>query len=300
MQACRILNGNVISESVLSELKQEVAGLVAATGRRPGLAVILATDRPDSASYVKKKREACERVGIHSFHYKLPPSSRQQDVLEIINDLNKNKDCHGILVQLPLPKHMDQNFVLDSIQANKDVDGFHPFNLGELAIVSRQPKFAACTPTGCMELLRRAGVKVEGKHAVVVGRSQIVGLPMALLLERANATVTIAHSKTHDLGAIVRQGDIIVAASGQALMIKGEWIKPGAAVIDVGVNFIKDPTKKSGLRMVGDVEFETARLRAGVITPVPGGVGPMTIACLMRNCVQSFKYAMKEEEGRNH
>ncbi|KAJ4460610.1 putative Bifunctional protein FolD 2 [Paratrimastix pyriformis] len=284
-----ILDGNSIAKEVMNDVRRDVDALFKQYGRRPGLAAILVGDRGDSQSYVKKKVEACKSCGIHSFFYHRPELTSQRELGELVGELNNNPNCHGILVQLPLPKQINQNQILDMVAAEKDVDGFHPFNLGELCITSRQPKFVACTPLGCMELLKRANVALAGKSAVVVGRSQTVGLPMAQLLQRANATVTVAHSKTPNLAALLRTADVVVAATGQPLMVKGEWIKEGAAVIDVGINFVKDPTRKTGLKMVGDVDFETAAKRAGVITPVPGGVGPMTVAMLMRNTAQSAR-----------
>jgi len=264
-------------------------------GRKPGLAVILVGARGDSQAYVKKKVDACKACGIKSFSYRLPETAKQKDVLEIINELNRNPECHSTLVQLPLPKGMNQNAVLDQIAFEKDVDGFHPFNLGELCITTRVPRFVACTPTGCMEMLKRSGVPIEGRSAIVLGRSQIVGLPMAMLLQRANATVTIAHSKTPNMPELCKKADIVVAAIGKPQFVKGSWLKKGAAVLDVGINLIRDPSKKSGLRMVGDVDFESALPQAGVITPVPGGVGPMTVAMLMRNTVESARRFFKAQ-----
>lgn len=200
----------------------------------------------------------------------------------------------GILVQLPLPKHINEEKILSEISIEKDVDGFHPLNIGKLAMKGREPLFVPCTPKGCMELLSRSGVTVKGKRAVVVGRSNIVGLPVSLLLLKADATVSVVHSRTPDPESIVREADIVIAAAGQAMMIKGDWIKPGAAVIDVGTNSIDDPTRKSGYRLVGDVDFAAASKVAGYLTPVPGGVGPMTVAMLLKNTVDGAKRGIVE------
>ncbi|XP_058008648.1 bifunctional protein FolD 2 isoform X2 [Hevea brasiliensis] len=235
------------------------------------------------------KRKACAEVGIKSFDIDLPEQISEAELISKVHELNANPDIHGILVQLPLPKHINEEKVLIEIHLEKDVDGFHPLNIGKLAMKGREPLFVPCTPKGCLELLSRSGITIKGKNAVVVGRSNIVGLPVSLLLLKADATVTIVHSRSDDQERIIRGADIIIAAAGQAMMIKGSWIKPGAAVIDVGTNAIDDPSKKSGYRLVGDVDYKEACKVAGWITPVPGGVGPMTVAMLLKNTLDSAK-----------
>ena len=252
-----------------------------------GLATVLVGDRPDSASYVASKQKACRELGMVSFHHQLPGDATQEQVESLVTSLNGDPQVHGILVQLPMPGHIDEERVLRLINIEKDVDGFSPLNIGRLAQKGREPLFVPCTPNGCIYLLEQAGVTIEGAHAVVLGRSNIVGMPAALLLISRNATVTVCHSRTHDLPGIVRQADILIAAIGKPGMVRGDWIKPGAAVIDVGINSIPDATKKSGHRLVGDVNFEEALEVAGFLTPVPGGVGPMTIAMLMKNTLRA-------------
>jgi methylenetetrahydrofolate dehydrogenase (NADP+) / methenyltetrahydrofolate cyclohydrolase len=224
-----------------------------------------------------------------SITHRLAATATQQEVEDLVRSLNADPAVNGILVQLPLPKGLDEQAVLDLISLNKDVDGFHPMNIGELVMKGRTPQFIPCTPAGCIELLVRSGIKISGANAVVVGRSNIVGIPVAALLNNADATVTICHSRTKDLPGKVREADIVVAAIGKPEFVKGDWIKPGAAVIDVGINSVPDATKKSGQRLVGDVAFDEACSTAGWITPVPGGVGPMTIAMLLKNTVRAFK-----------
>ncbi|XP_065621727.1 bifunctional protein FolD 2 isoform X1 [Quercus suber] len=255
----------------------------------PGLAVVIVGNRKDSQSYVSMKRKACAEVGIKSFDIDLPEQVSEADLVAKVHELNANPDVHGILVQLPLPKHINEERVLTEISIEKDVDGFHPLNIGKLAMKGREPLFHPCTPKGCLELLSRSGITIKGKKVVVVGRSNIVGLPVSLLLLKADATVTIVHSHSQDPERIIRDADIIIAAAGQAMMVKGSWIKPGAAVIDVGTNAIDDPSKKSGYRLVGDVDFPEACKVAGWITPVPGGVGPMTVAMLLKNTLEGAK-----------
>ncbi|BBG93242.1 Amino acid dehydrogenase family protein [Prunus dulcis] len=259
--------------------------------------------RKDSQSYVSMKRKACAEVAIKSLDIDLPEDVSQDDLIAKVHELNANPDVHGILVQLPLPKHINEEKVLSEISIEKDVDGFHPLNIGKLAMKGREPLFLPCTPKarhlsyGCLELLSRSGINIKGKKAVVVGRSNIVGLPVSLLLLKADATVTVVHSHSHDPESIIREADIIIAAAGQAMMlkvvlktmIKGSWIKPGAAVIDVGTNAIDDSSRKSGYRLVGDVDFQEACKVAGWVTPVPGGVGPMTVAMLLKNTLDGAK-----------
>ncbi len=284
-----LIDGKEIAATIRQEIAAEVAEMKEATGRVPGLATVLVGARTDSATYVRMKKRACEEVGITSFSHDLPVDISQEDLLQVVSDLNANSAVHGILVQLPLPDHIDDETVLGAISLEKDVDGFHPLNIGRLSMKRRDPLFVPCTPKGCIELLDRTGVEIEGKRAVVLGRSNIVGLPVAMLLLHRNATVTICHSRTKDLPGVVREADILIAAVGRAEMVKGDWIQPGAVVIDVGVNAVDDSSKKKGYRLVGDVDFEEAMEVAGAITPVPGGVGPMTIAMLLRNTMDSAK-----------
>jgi methylenetetrahydrofolate dehydrogenase (NADP+)/methenyltetrahydrofolate cyclohydrolase len=273
-----IIDGKTIAQQVRAELKVRTDALKA-RGITPGLAVIIVGEDPASKIYVANKIKACAELGLHSEHIVMSADTPEATLLAKIDELNNDPKIHGFLVQLPVPKHIDSNKVLLAIDPNKDVDGFHPVNVGALA--TGNMRFAPCTPWGCMKLLEKAGVSIEGKHAVVVGRSNIVGKPMALLLLQANATVTICTSKTVDLAKHTRDADILVVATGRAKMITGDMIKPGAAVIDVGMN--RDENGK----LCGDVDFDSAKEVAGWITPVPGGVGPMTITMLVANTVQS-------------
>mgnify|MGYP000751895593 CR=1 FL=1 len=274
-----IIDGKSIAAEIENELRSEVESLKA-QGVEPGLAVVLVGDDPASKVYVGRKKKACERLGINSFEYALPADTPEDYVLNLVAELNSRKDVNGILVQLPLPEQIDSKKVLLTIDPSKDVDGFHPINVGSL-FVDESP-LPPCTPAGVMELLARTGVELKGKHAVVVGRSNIVGKPVAIMLLKQHATVTICHSRTVNLPEVCRSADVLVAAVGKPEMIRGDWIKPGAVVIDVGVNRLD-----SGL--VGDVEFAGASQIASAITPVPGGVGPMTIAMLMRNTIKATR-----------
>lgn len=278
----QLIDGKVIAQNVRDGVAAEVAKRKAAGKSQPTLATVLVGDRPDSVSYVTSKGKACEELGMGSVSHHLSADITQEELEKLVKKLNANKKVNGILVQLPLPAHLNEERVLQLINIEKDVDGFSPINIGRLAQKGREPLFVPCTPYGCIYLLEQAGVKIEGANAVVLGRSNIVGMPAALLLVSKNATVTICHSRTRDLPGVVRQADILIAAIGKTQMVRGDWIKPGAAVIDVGINSVPDATKKSGHRLVGDVNFEEAKEVAGFITPVPGGVGPMTIAMLMR------------------
>ncbi|MCX6024935.1 MAG: bifunctional methylenetetrahydrofolate dehydrogenase/methenyltetrahydrofolate cyclohydrolase FolD [Chloroflexi bacterium] len=289
-----IIDGKLIAEQVRGEVAEEVTKLIAAGMPRPGLATVLVGDNPASHVYVKSKRKSCEELGIESYGFELPATATQEQLDSLLVKLNADPKVNGILVQLPLPGHLDEERALSLISIDKDVDGFHPVNVGRLAMKRRDPIFVPCTPAGCIVLLQRSGCKLEGKRAVVLGRSNIVGMPAALLLVRENATVTICHSKTQNLPDVVREADILIAAIGRARFVKGSWVKPGAYVIDVGINQIEDATKKSGHRLVGDVDFDEVKEVAGAITPVPGGVGPMTIAMLMRNVVRAAKAASKK------
>jgi len=282
-----IIDGKVIAAEVRTEVAQGVEKLLADGGPRPGLATVLVGDNPASHTYVKAKRKACAEAGIESFGHELPATATQAEVEGLVARLNQDPKVHGILVQLPLPAGLDEEAVLKAISLEKDVDGFHPLNIGRLAQKGREPLFVPCTPAGCLVLLKKAGAKLDGANAVVVGRSNIVGMPAALLLVKENATVTICHSRTKDLAGVCRSADVLIAAIGRAEMIRGSWIKPGAYVIDVGINRVEDPSTKSGYRLVGDVAYEEAVQVAGAITPVPGGVGPMTIALLLQNTLRS-------------
>ena len=283
----KIIDGKLIAQQVREGVAAEVARRTAAGKPKPGLATVLVGDRPDSAAYVASKQKACHELGMESFHHHLPADATQEQVEDLVSQLNADPQVNGILVQLPMPAHVDEERVLRLVNIEKDVDGFSPLNIGRLAQKGREPLFVPCTPYGCIYLLEQAGVKIEGANAVVLGRSNIVGMPAALLLISRNATVTVCHSRTRDLPAIIRQADILIAAIGKAGMVRGDWIKPGAAIIDVGINSIPDATKKSGHRLVGDVNFEEALQVAGWLTPVPGGVGPMTIAMLMKNTLRA-------------
>src|SRR3989337_2127824 len=282
-----IIDGKVIADEMRTEIQKGVEALLAGGGPRPGLATVLVGENPASHTYVRMKRKACADLGIDSFPHQMPATSSQEEVERLVKDLNADPKVHGILVQLPLPAGLDEEAILKAISIEKDVDGFHPLNIGRLAQKGREPLFVPCTPAGCLVLLRKAGAKLEGANAAVVGRSNIVGMPAALLLVKENATVTICHSKTTDLPGVCRRADILLAAIGRARMIRGAWIKPGADVIDVGTNRIDDPTTKSGYRQVGDVDFDEAMEVAGGITPAPGGGGPRTTTLLRQNTLRS-------------
>ncbi|MDZ7373633.1 MAG: bifunctional methylenetetrahydrofolate dehydrogenase/methenyltetrahydrofolate cyclohydrolase FolD [candidate division KSB1 bacterium] len=283
-----IIDGKAIAAEIHAELKEEVRRLKA-TGITPGLAVILVGDDPASASYVRMKERACKELGIISFHYEFPAGTDEETICRLIRELGRDSRVHGILVQLPLPEPLEQGTVLETIPPQKDVDGLHPYNMGRL--LQGTPTFIPCTPAGVQELLLRSGNSPEGKHVVVVGRSNIVGKPLAALLMQkkagANATVTVCHSGTPDLTAQLKRADIVVAAMGVPKFITRDMVRPGCVVIDVGVNRVEDPTAERGYRLVGDVDFDSVSEVASAITPVPGGVGPMTIAMLMRNTVMA-------------
>lgn len=280
MTAVRI-DGKEIATQVRDDIRREIAAR--ASKGIPGLAVVLVGDDPASQIYVRNKRRMCEAVGIYSEEYRLPETAKEAEVLERIADLNQNPKIHGILVQLPLPKAINARRVLDAVSPAKDVDGFHYLNVGRL--VANRPGFVSCTPLGIIEMLDRSKIEIAGAKAVVVGRSDIVGKPAALLLLHRHATVTLCHSRTRDLGAVCREADILVAAIGRPGLITKDMVKPGAAVIDVGINRLPDG------KLAGDVDFEGVSEVAGAITPVPGGVGPMTIAMLLSNTLQALKYA---------
>jgi methylenetetrahydrofolate dehydrogenase (NADP+) / methenyltetrahydrofolate cyclohydrolase len=289
--SAQIIDGKAIAASVRQEIASQVEAMVSAGKPKPGLATVLVGEDPASHVYVSSKQKACAQAGIESFGFKLPETASQEEVESLVRELNADPKVNGILVQLPLPKGLDDESVLNTISLEKDVDGFHPINIGRLAQKGRDPLFVPCTPYGCIYLLEQAGVNLSGANAVVLGRSNIVGMPAALLLVRKDATVTICHSRTQDLPSVVRGADVLIAAIGRAEMVRGDWIKPGAAVIDVGINRIDDPNHPKGSRLVGDVCYEEAKEVAGYITPVPGGVGPMTIAMLLQNTVRAAKAA---------
>ena len=276
----KIIDGKKISAEIKEELKEEVSALKA-QGKEAALAVVQVGADPASSVYVRNKKKACEYIGIRSLSYELPDTATEQELLELIEKLNQDDTVNGILVQLPLPKHMDEDKVIKTISPKKDVDGFHPQNVG--ALVIGQKGFISCTPAGIIELLKRSGIEIEGKNCVVIGRSNIVGKPMALLMLRENATVTITHSKTKNLQQICKEADILIVAIGKKEFITKDYVKEGAVVIDVGIH--RDENHK----LSGDVKFDEVEPIASAITPVPGGVGPMTIAMLMNNCVSTMR-----------
>lgn len=282
-----VIDGKAAAQDLKVRIAQQVAQITGQTGKRPGLAVVLVGDDPASQVYVASKQKQTTEVGMTSFEYKMPAETTEAKLKQLITHLNADDSVHGILVQLPLPPHMDEAGVLATIAPEKDVDGFHILNAGRLA--TGQDAIIPCTPLGCTMLLEDHLGDLSGLHAVIVGRSNIVGKPMAQLLLARNCTVTIAHSRTCDLPVILRQADIVVAAVGRSQMIKGDWLKAGATVIDVGINRIPAPEQGEGrTRLVGDVDYDSAHSVAGAITPVPGGVGPMTIACLLQNTLTAF------------
>lgn len=275
-----IIDGKLISQQVKDEVKEKTAKLKESKGVEVCLAVILVGSDPASQVYVRNKKKACEYVGFKSLSYELPQETTQEELLQLIDKLNNDDSVHGILVQMPVPEHIDEKAVIDAISPKKDVDGFHPMNVGALCI--GEPGFVSCTPAGIIQLLKRSNIEISGKECVIVGRSNIVGKPLALLMLRENATVTVAHSRTKNLKEVCKRADILIAAVGKAKMITEEYIKDGAVVIDVGINRNLDTGK-----LCGDVDFENVSEKCSYITPVPGGVGPMTIAMLMNNCLES-------------
>lgn len=279
--SAQILDGKAVAEDLKAQLKREVDAILAGGGRRPGLAVVLVGENPASQVYVRNKRNACARVGFHSELHELPAETSQEELLELVDSLNGRDEIDGILVQLPLPDHIDEETVIERISPQKDVDGFHPYNVGRLAL--RMPLLQPCTPKGIITLLEHTGRKLEGLDAVIIGQSNIVGRPMALELLMARCTITVCHSRTKDLAGKVRGADVLVAAVGRPKFVPGDWIKPGALVIDVGINRLDDGS------LCGDVDFEAAREHASWITPVPGGVGPMTVATLLQNALQAHR-----------
>jgi methylenetetrahydrofolate dehydrogenase (NADP+)/methenyltetrahydrofolate cyclohydrolase len=285
----RLIDGKAVAAAVLEECRTETAAL-AACGITPGLAVVLVGEDPASKVYVGSKARTCADLGFHSLKIELAAETTQAELLRVVADLNADPSIHGILVQSPPPPHIDEEAVIRAIDPRKDVDGFHPENVAKL-VLEDPSGFVPCTPAGCMKLLEVSGIPTAGADVVVIGRSMIVGKPMALLLvsKKANATVTVAHSRSRDLPALCRRADILIAAVGRPEMVKADWVKPGAVVIDVGINRVADPSKKSGHRLAGDVDFDEVAPICSAITPVPGGVGPMTIAMLMKNTLQAAR-----------
>jgi methylenetetrahydrofolate dehydrogenase (NADP+)/methenyltetrahydrofolate cyclohydrolase len=291
--SARILDGAVIGQAIRDEVKAEVAR-IKDTGRRPGLAAVLVGEDPASTVYVRSKGKACEEAGMHSVTVRLPADTPETELLATVDRLNADPDIHGILVQLPLPKHINSEKVLRRIDPGKDVDGFHPMNVGKL-VTGDKTAFRPATPFGVQQMLIRSGIETKGAHAVIVGRSNIVGRPMANLLiqqgQGGDATVTVCHSKTRDLPAVTRSADILIAAIGKAEFVTADMVRPGAVVIDVGINRVDDPSRPKGYRLVGDVAYDPVAQVASAITPVPGGVGPMTIAMLLQNTLQAMQQA---------
>ena len=289
-----IIDGKAIAQELREQVAKDVEGMLAKGLPAPGLATVLVGENPASQVYVRMKQKACANAGIQSFGHTLPADSTQEEVESLVAELNANDRVNGILVQLPLPSGLDEEKVLNTISIEKDVDGFHPINIGRLAQKGRESLFVPCTPDGCIYLLDKMGVPLRGANAVVLGRSNIVGMPVALLLVKRDATVTICHSRTKDLPSVTRQADVLIAAVGQPEMVRKYWVKPGAVVIDVGTNRVDDPTSEKGYRLTGDVAFDEVKEVAGMISPSPGGVGPMTIAMLLRNTVRAAKLAQKQ------
>ena len=289
--AAEIIDGKKIAETIRAELGEEIERLKTEHQVTPGLAVVLVGEDPASQSYVRMKNKACQKLGMYSEQHTLPAETSEQELLELVKSLNCNEKIHGILVQLPLPDHIDEHKVIETILPEKDVDGFHPVNIGKVLI--GLDGFRPCTPYGVQKMLSYSGIDPAGKHVVVVGRSNIVGKPIAAMLmqkqKEANATVTVCHSRTKDLAAVTRQADILIAAIGRAEMITADMVSEGVVVIDVGMNRVDDPGSKRGYKLVGDVKFDEVSQKCKAISPVPGGVGPMTITMLLYNTVQSAK-----------
>ena len=288
----KIIDGKKIAQNLRNKLKQEISDLKNKTGAVPGLAVVQVGNVAASSVYVKAKTKSAIEVGIEVIDYHLSEETTEQELLKIVDNLNNKNNVNGILVQLPLPKHINEQLVLDSIHPDKDADGFHPLNVGKLSIASHNDEnlLIPCTPYGCLIMLKGLGINLSGKNAIVIGRSNIVGKPMAQLLLKESCTVTIAHSRTNNIEEICKKADIVIAAVGKPKMVKGDWIKKGAVVIDVGINRISIEVEgETKNKLVGDVDFNEASKNVSAITPVPGGVGPMTIACLLRNTTIAFK-----------
>jgi methylenetetrahydrofolate dehydrogenase (NADP+) / methenyltetrahydrofolate cyclohydrolase len=289
--SARILDGTALAQTIRAEVAKDVARLAAA-GRKPGLAAVLVGEDPASSVYVRSKGKACEEAGMHSVTIRMPATATEDELLETVDRLNADAQIHGILVQLPLPKHINSEKVLRRIDPTKDVDGFHPVNVGKL-VIGDKTAFRPATPYGVQQMLIRSGIETKGAHAVIVGRSNIVGRPMANLLIQqgpgGDATVTVCHSRTRDLPSVTRSADILIAAIGKPEFVTADMVRPGAVVIDVGINRVDDPSKPRGYRLAGDVAYEPVSRVASAITPVPGGVGPMTIAMLLQNTLQAMQ-----------
>jgi 5,10-methylene-tetrahydrofolate dehydrogenase/methenyl tetrahydrofolate cyclohydrolase len=288
-----VIDGAAIAEQIRGEVATEVKERIQAGKPVPGLATVLVGENPASHVYVRSKHKACQEAGIVSFGHELPENTKLGEVVDLVKKLNDDPAVHGILVQLPLPSGLDEEKVLSTVRLEKDVDGFHPVNIGRLAQKGRDPLFVPATPSGVMYLLQKYVQNLGGMNAVVLGRSNIVGMPVALLLVRANATVTLCHSKSNNLKEITRSADILVAAVGRTEMVRGDWVKPGSVVIDVGINRVEDASRPRGYRLVGDVAYDEVKEVASAITPVPGGVGPMTIAMLLRSTLKAAKLVDK-------
>lgn len=286
-QLQNIMDGKKVAAEIKAEVKKQVGELFIKTGEKPKLCVVLVGERKDSATYVAMKEKSCADCGIDSVVFRLPETITQQEIEQCVEKLNCDKNVDGILVQLPLPAHINEDCVLDKVDYTKDVDGLHPLNVGHLYIRGRKALFHPCTAEGCVELCLRHNVQISGANVVVIGRSNIVGLPVAQLFLQKDATVTVCHSKTKDISSVCRNADILIVAIGKANFVKGDWVKKGCVIIDVGINAVDDATKKSGFRLVGDVDFEDAKNKCKFITPVPGGVGPMTVAILMKNTLNA-------------
>ena len=297
---CNLIDGKQIALDVRQEVAVRAKALFDRTGQKPGLATVLVGEDPASQTYVRMKHRACEQAGIESFGVVLPKEASQQDVEQAVEKLAKDDKVHGILVQLPLPDQIDTEAVLAKVPLEKDVDGFHPMNVGLLARRGCEPHFVPCTPWGCIVLLERSGIELSGKRAVVLGRSNIVGLPMALLLQERNATVTVVHSRTQNSEQLMREADILVAAIGKPEMVNADMLKEGVVIIDVGINKVDAPERERGYRLVGDVDFESAKSKASHLTPVPGGVGPMTIAILLENTVKAAEKMLLGQREAAH
>jgi 5,10-methylene-tetrahydrofolate dehydrogenase/methenyl tetrahydrofolate cyclohydrolase len=292
----KIIDGTRIAKELREEVAEGARDLTERFGIRPGLATVLVGDDPASQAYVSMKHKACAEAGFHAVGIRLPQDASQSQIEGEVQALADDPAVHGILVQLPLPKHIDSEAVLSKVPIAKDVDGFHPINAGLLARRGCQPHFVPCTPWGCIHLLEKSGIPIAGQRAVILGRSNLVGLPMALLLQERDATITLVHSRTRDSAALMKEADILVAAIGIPEMVKASMVKPGAAVIDVGINKKEDPNAPRGYRLVGDVDFDSVKEVAGWITPVPGGVGPMTIAVLLENTLKAARRVVVPDE----
>ncbi|KAH9607792.1 hypothetical protein KSS87_011183 [Heliosperma pusillum] len=292
-KSATIIDGKEIASKIKLQVGDEITRMKNSINKCPGLAFVLVGERTDSHTFVEIKMKACDKVGIASSIVELPAESTEDEVLQLVSDLNNNPSIHGVIVQLPLPKHFDEEKIMNVVSPEKDVDGFHPLNMGNLALKGREPYFIPCAAKACIDLLLRSGIELKGKKAVVIGRSKVIALPTSLLLQRHHATVTLVHSFTKNPQEITREADIVIADVGVPNMVRGDWLKPGSVVIDAGTNAIKDPNGKHGFHLTGDVCFEEAVGVASAITPVPGGLGPVTISMLLSNTLDSAKSAYK-------